>query len=37
MPQLSDGSEVWLSDVELDTCDKRIEAEGLPSKPCSSQ
>ena len=24
-------------DVELDTCDKRSEAEGLPSKPCCSQ
>jgi len=37
MLQLSVGSEVWLSDLELDTCDKRIEADGLPSKPCSSQ
>jgi len=31
------GSEIRSSDLEPDTRDKRIEAEGLPSKPCSSQ
>ena len=31
------GSGVWRSGSDPCICDKRIDAEGLPSKPCSSQ